>query len=317
MENLTNKFIESVKRSGKDLVKTGENLGYGVLIGSILGATGCKVQQPNWSAYNDYEVRFDNSPQKDEKLDYKTFKAFHNREYISLYLGMEGNVLPVEIAPVRANLEKSVELTSGYQELEIPEIVYIGVKAEDGQGGFYDRIETGIRAREESRPCRINHIEEKDLGFDLPERIVLGGEEYFTFTRGPEKYVVPREGTKAIIEHGTRKVIFENEDNIIKLIPKKLTEAQRRQYASTYFLQSEDLKQENQNGHVYKHQFNQKAPEEHPLKNAVFYTIQKGDTFWGIADKNNLGKGGATQIQSLNPNVDPKKLKVGQKIRIK
>ena len=317
MKNIANKFVEGAKKAGKEIIKTGKNFGYGVLVGSMLSTAGCAVEK-NWASNNDYEAKFDNTPLKNQKLDYKTIKMFHNKEYYPMHFDIPQNVLPVTLAPVRGNLEKGVDLNNGYQDIEIPKIIYIGIKAEDKQGGYYDRIETGIRARESARAGRINLIDEKDLEFDLPERIVLGGQEYFTFTRGPEKYVVPKEGTKAIIQHGTKQVIFENEDNIIKVIPIELSEAQRKQYEKTYFLGSNGLEQK-QEGHVYKHEFNQQPPTENPLQNsnAVYHTVTKGDTFWGIADKNNLGKGGVNQIQSLNPNVNPKKLEIGQKIRIK
>jgi N-acetylmuramoyl-L-alanine amidase CwlA len=44
------------------------------------------------------------------------------------------------------------------------------------------------------------------------------------------------------------------------------------------------------------------------------YTVQKGDTFWKIEVKKELKHG---TLQKLNPNVDPEKLKIGQKIRVK
>jgi len=46
-----------------------------------------------------------------------------------------------------------------------------------------------------------------------------------------------------------------------------------------------------------------------------YYTIQKGDTLWEIAQ--NLDGISVHDLMKLNPNIDPKKLKVGQKIKIK
>ncbi|MED4841532.1 GH25 family lysozyme [Weizmannia sp. CD-2023] len=46
---------------------------------------------------------------------------------------------------------------------------------------------------------------------------------------------------------------------------------------------------------------------------AISYTIKKGDTFWDIAQKYGCS---VAEIQKLNPKVDPKKLQVGQKIKV-
>ncbi|WP_299090319.1 peptidoglycan-binding protein [uncultured Metabacillus sp.] len=44
------------------------------------------------------------------------------------------------------------------------------------------------------------------------------------------------------------------------------------------------------------------------------YTIQEGDTFWSIAHKDGAGGVTVDDLIKANPNVDPEKLKVGQKI---
>lgn len=44
-----------------------------------------------------------------------------------------------------------------------------------------------------------------------------------------------------------------------------------------------------------------------------FYTLQSGDTFYSIAQKHKIS---ANVLQALNPDLDPRKLRVGQKIRI-
>ncbi|WP_431798925.1 N-acetylmuramoyl-L-alanine amidase [Halobacillus andaensis] len=52
-----------------------------------------------------------------------------------------------------------------------------------------------------------------------------------------------------------------------------------------------------------------------PASNATTHTIQQGDTFWSIA---NDTKGlSVDDLKKLNPSVDPKNLKVGQKLKIK
>jgi len=47
-----------------------------------------------------------------------------------------------------------------------------------------------------------------------------------------------------------------------------------------------------------------------------FYTIKSGDTFWNLSE-NLYGSGkDSNKLESLNPGVDPTKLKVGQKIKV-
>jgi LysM repeat protein len=48
--------------------------------------------------------------------------------------------------------------------------------------------------------------------------------------------------------------------------------------------------------------------------NAVYHTIVEGDTFGHLAIKYNTT---SKKIQELNPNVDPAKIQIGQKIRVK
>lgn len=50
---------------------------------------------------------------------------------------------------------------------------------------------------------------------------------------------------------------------------------------------------------------------------AVYHIIEKGDTFYNLADKYWNNEKEADEIQKLNPNVDPTKLQIGQKIRVK
>lgn len=59
-------------------------------------------------------------------------------------------------------------------------------------------------------------------------------------------------------------------------------------------------------------------PEPLPLAEPVsrIYTVQKGDTFWSIAQRE-YGTGQKWRdISEANPSVDPRKLAVGQKITL-
>jgi LysM repeat protein len=47
---------------------------------------------------------------------------------------------------------------------------------------------------------------------------------------------------------------------------------------------------------------------------AQYYTVQSGDTFGSIAAKEGTS---VQQLETLNPNVDPAALRVGQQIRVK
>lgn len=50
-----------------------------------------------------------------------------------------------------------------------------------------------------------------------------------------------------------------------------------------------------------------------PTTNRQTYTIQRGDTLWGIESKLGIKHG---TLQTLNPTIDPGKLQIGQKINI-
>jgi len=53
-----------------------------------------------------------------------------------------------------------------------------------------------------------------------------------------------------------------------------------------------------------------KIPENPDSK---WYTIKKGDTFWALGEKNGWTHG---TLQKLNPKIDPRRLAIGEKIRI-
>lgn len=56
------------------------------------------------------------------------------------------------------------------------------------------------------------------------------------------------------------------------------------------------------------------APAPAPVPNGDFFTIRSGDTFWGLEEALGIPHG---TLQQLNPNQDPRKLAIGQQIRIK
>ena len=51
-----------------------------------------------------------------------------------------------------------------------------------------------------------------------------------------------------------------------------------------------------------------------PASSAKYHIIESGDTFGHLAVKYNTT---SKRIQELNPDVDPVKIKIGQKIRVK
>lgn len=55
------------------------------------------------------------------------------------------------------------------------------------------------------------------------------------------------------------------------------------------------------------------TPAPTPPANSEFYAIKPGDTFWGLEEAWHVPHG---QLQALNPGVDPKRLQIGQQIRI-
>lgn len=58
----------------------------------------------------------------------------------------------------------------------------------------------------------------------------------------------------------------------------------------------------------------QSTPAPTPPANSEFYTIKSGDTFWQLEENWHIPHG---QLQALNPGVDPRKLQIGQQIRVK
>lgn len=57
------------------------------------------------------------------------------------------------------------------------------------------------------------------------------------------------------------------------------------------------------------------SPRPKPVTNPKqYYKIKRGDTFWGLESAWQLPHG---RLQDLNPKLNPKKLRIGQKIRIK
>lgn len=49
----------------------------------------------------------------------------------------------------------------------------------------------------------------------------------------------------------------------------------------------------------------------------TYHTIEKGDTYWSLAEEYYGTGKESDEIQKLNPNVKPKDLKIGQKIKVK
>lgn len=66
---------------------------------------------------------------------------------------------------------------------------------------------------------------------------------------------------------------------------------------------------------VPKSEQKKKSAAANPVKkpNYKTYVIKKGDTFWGLEEKNKWPHG---TLQKLNPGVNPNELKIGQTIRI-
>jgi hypothetical protein len=54
--------------------------------------------------------------------------------------------------------------------------------------------------------------------------------------------------------------------------------------------------------------------QQTPQQNDDFYTVKSGDTLWSIGGKNPKR---TKEIQDLNPDIDPNKIKPGQKIKIR
>lgn len=56
------------------------------------------------------------------------------------------------------------------------------------------------------------------------------------------------------------------------------------------------------------------APASNPSPNDERYIIRAGDTFWSLEQARNIPHG---TLQQLNPDIDPRKLQIGQSIRIR
>jgi LysM repeat protein len=57
--------------------------------------------------------------------------------------------------------------------------------------------------------------------------------------------------------------------------------------------------------------------KEQTQDSAIYHIIQKGDTFYNLAGKYWGEEKNEIEIEKLNPGVNPDKLKIGQKIRVK
>lgn len=64
----------------------------------------------------------------------------------------------------------------------------------------------------------------------------------------------------------------------------------------------------------YKEIFKFLDSQVKPQPSPDYYTIQEGDTFWGIA--NNIDGITVDDLIAANPGVDPKKLQIGQRIAL-
>jgi len=62
----------------------------------------------------------------------------------------------------------------------------------------------------------------------------------------------------------------------------------------------------------------QKTPvKEEKKDSAIYHIIRKGDTYFNLADFYWGTSQEADEIEKLNPGINPDKLKIGQKIRVK
>jgi hypothetical protein len=60
-----------------------------------------------------------------------------------------------------------------------------------------------------------------------------------------------------------------------------------------------------------------KSEIKQPVDTPIYHIIQKGDTFYNLADKYWQNTKEEDEIERLNPGVNPDSLKIGQKIRVK
>lgn len=65
---------------------------------------------------------------------------------------------------------------------------------------------------------------------------------------------------------------------------------------------------------VERHKASSKQPQgPSNAKDGETYIIQPGDTFWGLEERRNIPHG---TLQKLNPHLNPRRLRIGQEIRI-